>query len=530
MSLPETNTSPNGMNHASTNWLNSIKNGQTPEDYARIVDDFKSDELSIFWPDVKIPELGVRTVNEPDPSAGQWLTDYVTYAKKRSPMSPEIFHQAAGLFLLSAAVARRVAIKTTNGNLYPNLYILLVGPPGIVHKTGAINIADDLADKANLLRLSALGTTESLSIELSFTKQYSGLNKDNDPKEYDRWYKERALAGQRSLITREASGLFEAGRKDYLAQLRELLLQLYDCPRKLPFGLTVSRGRATVENVYLSFLGDTTPAAMRPYFSRNAREWTDGTFSRFNLITFETRPVYRYFLNGHGGDQGVSPGDLAERLSFLHYKFLKMPEISMIPLEANEDGEVIRSRLDVGPLAEKSVILGPGVTEAMREHHKAIDDACWDAYRGQKDEKLAGLYVRLHDTAMKIAILLATIDSSDSAESSIIISLAHWERALFIAERWRRSLHRVNSLISKDLAASDYNDPLEKDAGRIEMFIRGKVEKTCNNRDLQRRFPDLMKQGRFANAIDYLKANGRLLETEVKPERGPVGIAYKISE
>ncbi|MCL4300564.1 MAG: hypothetical protein KJ077_32810 [Anaerolineae bacterium] len=529
MALPDTDSiSANDVGNQS--WADNIKDGLTQTEYAQMQNSFKADESLLYWPDLEIPNLGLRIVNEPDLSAGKWLTEYVSYAKKCSPMSPEIFHEAAGLFLLSAAVARRVTLKTTVGNLYPNLFVLLVGPPGIIHKTGAINVADNLADKADLLRLSALGTTESMSIELSFTKQYGGLDKDSDPKEYDRWYKERALAGQRSLIIREASGLFEAGRKDYLAQLRELLLQLYDCPPKLQFGLTVTRGRTTVENVYLSLLGDTTPAAMRPYFSRNAREWADGTFSRFNLLTLETRPPYHYYLNANGDDPTIPPGDLVERLSFLHYKFLKMPAVTIMPLEADKDREAIRSRLDVEPLTETSVKLGPGVVEAMRQHHKAIYDACWDAYSGQRDEKLPGVYVRLHDTAMKIAILLATIDSLDSVKPDIVITLGHCERAQFIAERWRRSLHRVNSLISKDLATSDYHDPVEKDATRIEMFINSCEGRTCSNRDLQRRFPDLAKQGRFTKVVDYLKASGRIVQTEVKRERGPTGVVFKIPE
>jgi hypothetical protein len=506
----------------------AIKDGLAPTEYAQIEDSLADDEL-LYWPDVKVPNLGIRTVHEPDLDAGRWLTDYIIYATKRSPMSPAIFHEANGLFLLSAAVARRVALKSTAGNIYPNLYIILVGPPGIIHKTGSINVADDLANAASLLRLPGIGTTEGLGIELSTTKQYNGLDKNSDPEEYESWSKERALAGQRSLITREASKLFESGKKDYMAQFRELLLEMYDCPDNLAFGLTVSRGRATAKNIFLSFLGDTTPAAMRGYFTRNAREWTDGTFSRFSLLTFENRPAYEYFLNGNGENE-VSPGDLAIRLRSLHYDKLPLPQVQIVPIEMNSEGEDIKVRLDVSPITEKSVTLGTGVLEAMIRHHKAIDEACWQAY-GRQDEKLASLYVRLNITTIKIAMLLATADWADSKGiSGIVIQLKHWERAQWISERWRRSLHRVDSLISRDAQLSD--DPHQKeesttrkDAQKILEFL--KQERQCDNRSLQRKFSG-MKNGRYSEAINYLKAEGLIIQIDIQRERGKPALAYKV--
>jgi hypothetical protein len=77
-----------------------------------------------------------------------FLSGWMDYT---SPMpTPEIFRQGAGLALISSALARRTWI-TGNSRLppcVPNLYIMLVGPPG-VGKDVAINKAAEIIYEAN---------------------------------------------------------------------------------------------------------------------------------------------------------------------------------------------------------------------------------------------------------------------------------------------------------------------------------------------------------------------------------------------
>lgn len=58
-----------------------------------------------------------------------WLDGWVNYTEVLP--SPEIWRLFSGISLIAGALERKVWIKTSMGNLYPNLYVVLVGPPGV---------------------------------------------------------------------------------------------------------------------------------------------------------------------------------------------------------------------------------------------------------------------------------------------------------------------------------------------------------------------------------------------------------------
>lgn len=60
---------------------------------------------------------------------GDWITDFVELTKHVN--SPELFKKWAAISILSGALERKVWVRTRGSNLYPNLYILIVAPPGI---------------------------------------------------------------------------------------------------------------------------------------------------------------------------------------------------------------------------------------------------------------------------------------------------------------------------------------------------------------------------------------------------------------
>jgi Protein of unknown function (DUF3987) len=58
-----------------------------------------------------------------------WITSFVELTE--SIASPRIFRQWAAIGILSGAMERRLWVHTKGSNLYPNLYTILVGPPGV---------------------------------------------------------------------------------------------------------------------------------------------------------------------------------------------------------------------------------------------------------------------------------------------------------------------------------------------------------------------------------------------------------------
>lgn len=60
---------------------------------------------------------------------GSWIDSYLEYTDILP--SPLLFRKWVAISFLASAMERRLWIRTMGSNLYPNLYTLLVGPPGI---------------------------------------------------------------------------------------------------------------------------------------------------------------------------------------------------------------------------------------------------------------------------------------------------------------------------------------------------------------------------------------------------------------
>lgn len=58
-----------------------------------------------------------------------WIDSFLDYTENL--VSPLLFRQWAGISIIAAVLERKVWVHTLGSNLYPNLYILLIAPPGI---------------------------------------------------------------------------------------------------------------------------------------------------------------------------------------------------------------------------------------------------------------------------------------------------------------------------------------------------------------------------------------------------------------
>jgi len=371
-----------------------------------------------------LPSLPSAARIAPGASAGAaaWLDEYTHYAKAVSPLTPELFLEASGLWLVSLAIARRLVLRLAHKDLYPNVALLQVAPTTLYAKTTGLGPARYLVNQTmrHLLLPNEL-TPEALIDELAGKQPavLEGLNIED-------WQKGQKYAAQRGIVLDEASSLFVGMSKDYNIGMGESLLRLYDCDAYIS-RQTRGTGRSTVRNAYFTFLGATTPWHLKKADIESL--WHTGLWPRFLLLTPEKGPVWQRPTR----ERTQIPAGLQERLRRLCENDL--------PESTYQE-----------PALPISVGLGDAVFEGYSRYLQAtMHDMLVPPT--SIDPRLWGVYGRLAEQALKISMLLAALDWNGKTGVPVI-SLAHWARAQLFVERCRASVHRLPGM----LAASTQNE------------------------------------------------------------------------
>lgn len=204
-----------------------------------------------------------------------WLKDYILYTAGHE--APEDFHVWVGLTIVGAVLRRKAWFDNVFYNLYPNLYTILVAPPGIGKKTTAINIGVSIlraADPACRI-VSEKVTTEALARTLSkpteYAKESGGLKLD--------------ISAEGLLVAPELTVFL--GKEQYNEGLIMFLTRLYDCADVQEIE-TIARGKEKLVNVCVSMLGATTPSEINNAIGKSAKG--SGFMSRLNVIQKESSP------------------------------------------------------------------------------------------------------------------------------------------------------------------------------------------------------------------------------------------------
>jgi hypothetical protein len=204
-----------------------------------------------------------------------WLKDYVYYTAGHE--APEDFHVWVAITIVGACIRRKAWFDNVFYNLYPNLYTILVAPPGIGKKTTAINIGVSLlraADPTGRI-ISEKVTPEALAKSLSkpteHAKESGGLKID--------------VSAEGLLVAPELTVFL--GREQYNEGLILFLTRLYDCADVQEVE-TISRGKEKLRNVCVSMLGATTPSEIHNAIGKSAKG--SGFMSRLNIIQKDSSP------------------------------------------------------------------------------------------------------------------------------------------------------------------------------------------------------------------------------------------------
>jgi len=140
-----------------------------------------------------------------------WLQAYLEYTAEQE--SPRAFHTWVGLSVIASTLERRVWLNRGYYDLFPNLYVVLVGASAKVRKTTAVNTGYNLLREAlpDITIVSQKMTPEAL---INVFVQES---------------RERKMSGG-TIVSTELGVFLGSGTR--ATDLMQLLTDWYDCPKR----------------------------------------------------------------------------------------------------------------------------------------------------------------------------------------------------------------------------------------------------------------------------------------------------------
>ncbi len=106
-----------------------------------------------------------------------WLKSYLKFAENTEP--PISYHTWVGISVIASALERKVHMTWGHTRIYPNQYIILVGPSGTARKGDAINIGRPMMEHVNIKIASQRITPEALISTMSESiNSFTDNNKD----------------------------------------------------------------------------------------------------------------------------------------------------------------------------------------------------------------------------------------------------------------------------------------------------------------------------------------------------------------
>ena len=174
-----------------------------------------------------------------------WLDSYLEYTTETE--SPTSYHTWCGLATVAGALQRKVYLKWGIGQvIYPNLYVVLIGPSGRTRKGVALGIAKDLLKQVQGITITPESSSGKQSTILVMKRAGLDFNDPTDGKT-----KRHCSV---TAFSEELSVFLGQGDISYLSALTDW----YDSKDDWEYE-TVGRGKDSIKGICLNLVGGTAP-------------------------------------------------------------------------------------------------------------------------------------------------------------------------------------------------------------------------------------------------------------------------------
>lgn len=174
-----------------------------------------------------------------------WLTKYLEYTENSE--SPISYHTWCGLSVIAGALQRRVYLKWGLGRvIYPNLYVVLVGPSGRTRKGVAIGIAKDFLKKIPGITVTPESSSGRQAMIMAMKRAIVNFQDPSDGK--------IKFHCSVTAFSEELSVFLGQGDIAYLSNLTDW----YDSKDDWEYE-TVGRGKDSLQGLCLNLMGGTAP-------------------------------------------------------------------------------------------------------------------------------------------------------------------------------------------------------------------------------------------------------------------------------
>ena len=306
-----------------------------------------------------------------------WIDSFCEYVSDTE--TPRIFAKWSAIATIAGALRKKCWFQLGRHRTYPNLYIILVAPPG-GRKSVSLNYAKELLIEGvpDVVISSDSNTRESLLQDLEF----SATDVIMDDKTTFRYSALTVMSKEFEIFL---------GQKKENAKMIVTLTDLYDCTDAVWKHKTKHSGNSTIPNVYLNLAGCITPSSLA-----------------------SSLPI------------GAIGGGLTSRILFVYCdkkeKLVPIPEWT--EKEANYKKLLLADLVNIGELS--------GIYNFSTQSRKQYED--WYIYQSKatkicRDETFSGWYARKPLFVQKLAVICQA-----SKDSNFIIEWNMFEKAILLLE------------------------------------------------------------------------------------------------